>query len=115
MELSSPDPPGVGHGLGELHYRDVGVESVGVPGRVLDGPGYGDVHGGGPVTVGGDVVVPEPHVVGAGPAGDGVEAVGGGEDGVLVEEGPATHDLEPGAEPPSADYDGPGPGSGLRL
>jgi hypothetical protein len=41
--------------------------------------------------------------------------VGSSEDGVLIEESPPAHHLEPGAEPLSAHDDSPGPGPGLRL
>ena len=111
----SPDPPGEAHRPGELHDGDIRVEGVGVPGRVLDGPGDADVLGSPPVTAGGDVVVPQPHVVGPGAPRDGIKAVGGSEDGVLVEEGPPALHLEPRAEPLPAHYDSPGPGTRLSL
>ena len=82
---------------------------------MLDGAGDPDVHRAGPVAAGGDVVVPQPDVVGPGAPRDGIEAVGSREDGVLVQESPPAHHLEPGAAPLSAHYDGPWPGPGLSL
>ena len=111
----SPDPAGEGHRPGEFDDGDIRVQRVGVPGVVLDGSGDPDVHRTGPVTAGGDVVVAQPHVVWPGAPRDGIKAVGGREHGVLIEESPPAHHLEPGAEPLSAHDDGPGPGPGLRL
>jgi len=78
---------------------------------MLDGTAYRNVSRRSSIVGGRDVVVSEADVGGGANSRDGVEAMSGSENGVLVEEGASTHHLELSSELLSSKDDGPGPGS----
>jgi len=61
---------------------------------MLDSSADAEVCGCGSITCGGNVMVTKADVSGGADSGDGVEAVGGSENGVPVDEGASAHDLE---------------------
>jgi hypothetical protein len=82
------------NGAIQLDDGDVICQAVTVPLRMLNRSADAEICGCGSITCGGNVMVTKADMSSRANSGDGVEAVGGSENGVPVDESASAHDLE---------------------